>query len=162
VPRNAANPFYGQTDAASNPVGYNPLGAGFVDLGLGGFLYPLRGLPPGNRGPGSNGAGDFLEINGAFKTPTLRNVDKRPSPELVKPYMHNGVFRSLKEVVHFYNTRNLTTDPDEVIDFELADPYASLRGTPLWPRPEYAPPSSLVNPSGEPGAIGNLGLTDEE
>ena len=33
----------------------------------------------------------------AFKTPTLRNV------ELSAPYMHNGVFQTLEEVVEFYN-----------------------------------------------------------
>jgi cytochrome c peroxidase len=166
VPRNPQNPIYRQTDPVSNPVGYNPLGEDYVDLGLGDYLYPLNGLPRGNRGPGSNGAGDFLAINGAFKAPTLRNVDKRPYPAFVKSYMHNGAFRSLKEVVHFYNTRNLTTVPGEVIDFDLPDPYAGLRGVPLWPKPEYPLPSSLVNPAGDPGAnggqVGNLGLTDEE
>jgi cytochrome c peroxidase len=34
---------------------------------------------------------------GAFKTPTLRNV------ELTAPYTHNGVFRSLEEVIEFYD-----------------------------------------------------------
>ncbi|HYW31245.1 MAG TPA: cytochrome c peroxidase [Gemmatimonas sp.] len=33
----------------------------------------------------------------AFKTPTVRNV------ELTAPYMHNGVYRTLEEVVDFYN-----------------------------------------------------------
>ncbi|MES2523167.1 MAG: cytochrome c peroxidase [Gemmatimonadota bacterium] len=33
----------------------------------------------------------------AFKTPTVRNA------ELTAPYMHNGVFRTLEEVVDFYN-----------------------------------------------------------
>ena len=33
----------------------------------------------------------------AFKTPTLRNV------ELTAPYMHNGVFKTLDEVVDFYD-----------------------------------------------------------
>ena len=33
----------------------------------------------------------------AFKTPTLRNV------ELTGPYMHNGVFRTLEEVIDFYD-----------------------------------------------------------
>jgi cytochrome c peroxidase len=166
VPRNAGNPFYDETDSTSNPVGYNPLGRDFVDLGLGGMLYPLNGLPPGNRGPGSNGHGDFLAVNGAFKAPTLRNVDKRPYPEFVKPYMHNGVFKSLKEVVHFYNTRNLTTVPGEIIDFTQSDPYANLRGVPLWPKPEYPLASSLQNPEGataeQGGQVGNLGLTDAE
>ncbi|MBK7430512.1 MAG: hypothetical protein IPI62_06150 [Bacteroidetes bacterium] len=34
---------------------------------------------------------------GGFKTPTLRNV------ELTAPYMHNGAFNTLEEVVEFYN-----------------------------------------------------------
>jgi cytochrome c peroxidase len=34
---------------------------------------------------------------GAFKTPTLRHVTQRD------PYMHNGVFQSLEEVIDFYN-----------------------------------------------------------
>ncbi|MFT3680627.1 MAG: cytochrome c peroxidase [Ferruginibacter sp.] len=33
----------------------------------------------------------------AFKTPTVRNI------ELTGPYMHNGVFNTLEEVVDFYN-----------------------------------------------------------
>jgi cytochrome c peroxidase len=34
---------------------------------------------------------------GAFKTPTLRNVTQRD------PYMHNGVFQSLEEIIDFYD-----------------------------------------------------------
>ena len=34
---------------------------------------------------------------GAFKTPTLRNI------ELTAPYMHNGVFKTLEDVVRFYD-----------------------------------------------------------
>jgi cytochrome c peroxidase len=33
---------------------------------------------------------------GAFKTPTLRNVAQRD------PYMHNGIFQSLEDVLDFY------------------------------------------------------------
>jgi cytochrome c peroxidase len=166
VPKNPNNPFYAQTDPVTNPVGYNPLGAAYLDLGLGDFLYPLNGLPSGNRGPGADGHGDYLAINGTFKAPTLRNVDKRPYPGFVKAFMHNGVFKSLKEVVHFYNTRNLTTVPGEIIDFTLPDPYANLQGVPLWPPPEAPFPSSLLNPTGDRGSlggqVGNLNLTDAE
>lgn len=162
IPKNPNNPFYTQTDAVSNPLGYNPAGAAFIDLGLGGFLYPKMGLPAGNMGAGSDGQGDFLHVNGAFKTPTLRNVDKRPTPGFVKAYGHNGVFKNLKDVVHFYNTRNLTSVRGEVIDFTRANPYAGLRGKPLWAPPEVPSPASLVNPTGAPGNVGNLGLTDQE
>lgn len=37
---------------------------------------------------------------GKFRVPTLRNVARSA------PYMHNGVFSSLREVVEFYNTRD--------------------------------------------------------
>lgn len=162
VPRNLNNPYYYETNKQANPLGYNPFGWDYVDFGLGNFLYPEKGLPPGNIGPGSNGQGDFLAVNGAFKVPTLRNVDKRPYPGFVKAYMHNGYFKSLKDVVHFYNTRNLTSLRGEIIDFTKDDPYQSLKGKPLWPAPEYSAAATLLNPSGQPGQIGNLGLTEAE
>lgn len=40
-------------------------------------------------------------LKGAFRVPTLRNVAVTP------PYMHNGVFRDLSTVVHFYSSRDL-------------------------------------------------------
>ncbi|NIT39972.1 MAG: hypothetical protein GTN46_00090, partial [Gammaproteobacteria bacterium] len=48
------------------------------------------------------GVDDFLElervaVDGAFKTPTVRLV------ELTGPFMHNGGFATLREVVKFYN-----------------------------------------------------------
>jgi len=42
------------------------------------------------------GASERLAVNGAFKTPTIRNV------ELTGPYMHNGGFATLEQVVDFY------------------------------------------------------------
>ncbi len=41
-------------------------------------------------------AGARVAVNGAFKTPTLRNI------ELTGPYFHNGGSKSLLEVVEFY------------------------------------------------------------
>lgn len=169
APRNYQNPFYQMTDPSINPVGWNPLGADFVDFGLGDFIYPMLGKPAGNLAEG-----DPLNINGLFKAPTLRNLDKRPYPGFVKSYFHNGVFKSLKEVVHFYNTRNLTTFPGEVIDFTKPDPYAGLIGTPLWAKPEIMDPDTLNNPLGNAGGedegqgqgsmfeaeIGNLNMTE--
>ena len=44
------------------------------------------------------------ELCGAFKVPTLRDI------ALTGPYMHNGVFNSLRDVVKFYATRD--TNPE--------------------------------------------------
>jgi cytochrome c peroxidase len=44
-------------------------------------------------------------------------VDLRPGKGFPKAYMHNGVFKSLEEVVHFYNTRDVPEEgwaPSEV------------------------------------------------
>ncbi len=60
---------------------HNPDGEAFVDKGLGGAL------------------GDPA-YDGMFKVPTLRNI------ALTAPYMHNGVFSTLEQVVSFYNTRD--------------------------------------------------------
>ena len=55
---------------------------------------------------------DKAEDNvGKHKVPTLRNVDKRPGKGFPKAYVHNGVFKTLKEVVHFYNTRDVESWP---------------------------------------------------
>lgn len=62
----------------------NPDGLGFIDLGLGAVV------------------GDDRE-DGKFRTPPLRNVAE------TAPYMHNGVFNTLREVLEFYNDR----DPNE-------------------------------------------------
>ena len=47
----------------------------------------------------SIGPNDRIAVDGAFKTPTLRNV------ELTGPYFHNGGQRTLTEVVQFYARR---------------------------------------------------------
>jgi cytochrome c peroxidase len=80
------------------------------DLGLGGrhpqfgpFALSRRvqeGLKPDLNGQKVNIArGDRIAVDGAFKTPTMRNV------ELTGPYMHNGGMRTLTEVVQFYVRR---------------------------------------------------------
>jgi cytochrome c peroxidase len=53
---------------------------------------------------GLMGLTDDLAHRGFFKTPTLRNVDKRKDKDFIKAYTHNGWFKSLESIVHFYNT----------------------------------------------------------
>jgi cytochrome c peroxidase len=66
-------------------------------------------------------------FEGRFQVPTLRNVDKRPRPDFVKAYMHNGYLKSLKEVVHFYNTRDT---------LHRCKPNDPGEKTVCWPAPE--------------------------
>jgi cytochrome c peroxidase len=89
IPKNPDNPFYDEPE-------WNPAGDDWVDTGLGGFLK-ATGYPETDWGPAW----------GTQKVPTLRNVDLRPSKMFVKAYGHNGYFKSLEEIVHFYNTRDV-------------------------------------------------------
>jgi cytochrome c peroxidase len=83
---------------------------------------------------------------GKYKTATLRNVDKRPRPDFVKAYMHNGYLKSLKEVVHFYNTR------DVLPRCQAGDPGEKVS---CWPAPEH--PETMNHKQ-----LGNLGLTSKQ
>jgi cytochrome c peroxidase len=87
----------------------NPDGFAFVDLGLGVTV-------------------DDPAENGKFRVPTLRNI------AVTDPYMHNGFFKTLFQVVSFYNTRDLEAG---------------------WPAPEVA---ENVNKE----ELGDLGLTNQE
>lgn len=104
TPKNPDNPFY------AIPRKWNPDGIDWVDYGLGGFLE-AAGYDPE----------DYLPEYGKHKVPTLRNIDKRPYPEFVKAFMHNGVFKSLEEVVHFYNTRDVEQWPDPEVPINVND-----------------------------------------
>ncbi len=101
VPKNPDNPFY-EMDEVYLPDGspINPAGDAWIDQGLGRFLE----MRPEWQ--------DMAAENyGKHKVPTLRNVDKRPGSGFPKAYLHNGVFKSLEEVVHFYNTRDVEDWP---------------------------------------------------
>jgi cytochrome c peroxidase len=132
VPRNPENPFY--TQAA-----FNPLGDRWIDLGLGEFLasrMDYQQFAPAN--------------NGKQKVPTLRNVDKRPYEGFAKAYTHNGYFKSLKGIVHFYNTRD--AKPVCINPFTTeADALAQN----CWPAPEVP-----VNVNSQ--ELGNLHLTEDQ
>jgi len=90
------------------PEEFNPDGVGFVDQGLGAIV-------------------NIPEEIGKFKVPTLRNIAK------TAPYMHNGIFKTLRQVVVFYNTRAVGP----------------------WPEPE-------ITENMNEEELGNLGLTDQE
>jgi cytochrome c peroxidase len=123
VPKNPELPFYHMDEVYlddGSPI--NPEGDSWIDSGLGGFLQA--------RGEEES---VVAENWGKHKVPTLRNVAKGPGRGFPKAYMHNGVFKSLEEVVHFYNTRDVED----------------------WPPPEI--PENVNTDE-----LGDLGLTPEE
>jgi len=65
----------------------NPDGYAWVDRGLGATVNDTT-------------------FDGNFRVPTLRNVD------LTGPYMHNGYFKTLFQVVSFYNSRDVAPWPE--------------------------------------------------
>jgi len=82
----------------------NPQGASFTDLGLGTPNTP-RDTPLTSQERDLH--------RGKFKTPTLRNI------ALTAPYMHNGVFRDLQQVVEFYF---IETKSDDFYDLDPNQP----------------------------------------
>jgi len=94
--------------------------------------YPFPAMAPPDLGLGPV-VGD-PDQNGKFKVMPVRNIG------LSAPYAHNGLFKSLKEIVHFYNTR----------DVPGANP-----GGGDWPPPEY--PATVNHDE-----LGNLGLSDAD
>ena len=134
VPKNPANPFYVNTNRDANPQGCNPLGADFIDYGLGANPNPA---PDGTRFMNAK-PGDVAQFDGLFKAPTVRNADQRPSPDFVRSYMHNGVFKSLEEVVHFYNKRSVATNS---LGQEKAFNWSV--GPPAGYKPIFPPPESM-------------------
>ncbi len=145
LPANPAIPFL--SEATEDEFGYvaNPVAARYLDGGVGGYLTGALQLS-GLRNPNPAWVKQARSFQGRFKVPTLRNVDKRPRPDFVKAYMHNGYLKSLKEVVHFYNTR------DALSRCKVGDPGEKKA---CWPAPED---SATMNRK----QLGNLHLTESE
>ena len=77
------------------------------------FTYRNIGVPSNPQLLAIINAPDFIDIglgsitqnplnDGQFRVPTLRNIAK------TSPYIHNGIFTTLREVIEFYNTRVTT------------------------------------------------------
>jgi len=132
IPRNPSNPIY-------RSAWINSQGKDWVDLGLGGFLLTQDSY--------RESAADEM---GKFKVPTVRNVARKPSPEFVRAYMHNGYFKTLEQVVDFYNTRDVKPRCESAWT-----PVEDAEKQGCWPEPEYP---ETVNKN----ELGNLKLSSAE
>ena len=105
----------------------------------------------------------FLAVNGAFKVPSLRNV------ELTGPYMHNGSLLSLEQVVDFYFrggnfnnpahfTKTVFAQPNRLDALQKADLVAFLKSLTdervRWERAPFDHPSLSIPHGHEPLANG--------
>jgi cytochrome c peroxidase len=145
LPRNVILPWYSENTPDQWGFTGNPLGIGFTDEGVGLFLDGYYGAPPNLMW------GQYLPFfEGKFQTSTVRDVGRVPYKGFIKAYMHNGYLLSLKEVVHFYNTRDVYKKP--VLSGHC--PAGTVEKVTCWPMPE--------DPNNENMTIGKLGLSDTE
>ncbi len=122
---NIGSPKNAKSSFYTMPAEFNPDGENFVDLGLGGNLNI------------------FVE-EGKFKVPTLRNV------AITSPYLHNGYFTQLRNVVAFYNNRKTTRRCTD----SLANETKSLTKK-CWATPEVTQNVNF-------GEMGNLRLNQRD
>jgi cytochrome c peroxidase len=122
------------------------------------YTYDNIGVPRNPQNPASIANVSFRDLGvggvtnepaeyGREKVPTLRNLDKRGVPGGVKSYMHNGFFKSIEQVVHFYNTRDVLPDCETRT--------SPVVGVNCWPAPE-------VRENVNRDELGKLGLTPDE
>jgi cytochrome c peroxidase len=134
----------------------NPFGFGYRDLGLGNFFRSGFGSA---TNPNSTWTQFAPTVDGQFQVVTARNValtppqcptTEAPGPYFQKEFFHNGYMKSLKQLVHFYNTR-------DVFPFKVTSghcPAGTTEKVDCWPMPEV--------PNNIDMTTGNLGLTDHE
>jgi cytochrome c peroxidase len=156
LPLNPRDAFYYQTKPDFFGFTPNPLGFGYRDLGLGTFLRSGFGSAPN---PNSDWVKFAPTSDGKMQTSTARDValvppqcptTEAPGPYFQKEFFHNGYIKSLKQLVHFYNTRDLY--PFDVTSGHC--PAGTTEKVDCWPMPEV--------PNNMDMTVGMLGLSDQE
>jgi len=157
LPLNPRNAFYYETTPDSYGFIGNPYGFGYRDLGLGTFLRSGFGSGPN---PNSNWTKSAPTVDGQMQVSSARDVAMTPAqcptteagstPYFQKAFFHNGYIKSLKQLVHFYNTRDKYA-------FAVTSghcPPGTIEKVTCWPMPEVTNNIDMTT--------GNLGLTDKE
>jgi cytochrome c peroxidase len=134
----------------------NPYGFAYRDLGLGTFFRSGFGAAPN---PNASWIQYAPSVDGQMQVATARDValapaqcptTEAPGPYFQKEFFHNGYIKSLKQLVHFYNTRDLYPYP--VTSGHC--PAGTTEKVNCWPMPEV--------PGNVDMTTGNLGLTDTQ
>jgi cytochrome c peroxidase len=156
LPLNPRDAFYYQTTPDFFGFTGNPFGFGYRDLGLGTFLRSGFGSW---ASPNDDWTQFAPTSDGKMQTSTARNVamtppqcptTEAPGPYFQKEFFHNGYIKSLKQLVHFYNTR-------DVFPFDVTSghcPSGKTEKVDCWPMPEVKNNLDMT--------VGMLGLSDTE
>jgi cytochrome c peroxidase len=157
LPLNPRDAIYYQNKPDFFGFTANPDGFGFRDLGMGSFL---RGVAAPN--PNSDWTQFAPTTDGQFQVSTARNVamtptqcpttEAGPAPYFQKGFFHNGYIKSLKQLVHFYNTRDKKEYVYNVTSGHC--PAGTIEKVNCWPMPEVKNNIDMTT--------GDLGLTDHE
>jgi cytochrome c peroxidase len=157
LPLNPRDAFYYQTTPDFFGFTPNPFGFGYRDLGFGTFLRSGFGSAPNPNAfnwlsfaPTSDGQMQTSTARNVAMTPPQCPTTEAPGPYFQKEFFHNGYIKSLKQLVHFYNTR-------DVFRFPVTSghcPEGTTEKVNCWPMAEV--------PNNIDMTVGNLGLSDQE
>ena len=157
LPLNPRDAIFYQSTPDSFGFIANPDGFGYRDLGLGTFLRSGPGSWPNpndtwtRNAPSVDGQMQVSSARNVAMTPTQCPSTEAPGPYFQKEFFHNGYIKSLKQLVHFYNTRDVYPFPDVTSGH---CPAGTTERVDCWPRPEVPATMDMT--------IGKLGLTDQE
>jgi len=156
LPLNPRDAFFYQNTPDFFGFTANPFGFGYRDLGLGTFLRSGFGswASPNDTwtqfAPSSDGKMQVSSARNVAMTPPQCPTTEAPGPYFQKEFFHNGYIKSLKQLVHFYNTRDLY--PFNVTSGHC--PAGTTEKVDCWPMAEVK--------NNEDMTVGKLGLTDTE
>jgi cytochrome c peroxidase len=156
LPLNPRDAFFYQTTPDFFGFTPNSLGFGYRDLGLGTFLRSGFGSAPNPNStwtplaPRMDGRQQVSTVRDVAMTPPQCPTTEAPGPYFQKEFFHNGYIKSLKQLVHFYNTRDKFPYP--VTSGHC--PSGTTEKVDCWPMPEVSNNIDMT--------VGNLGLTDQE
>ena len=166
LPKNPRDAIYYETTPDFFGFTPNPSGFTYTDLGLGTFLRSGFGSAPN---PDAAWRQFAAVSDGKMQTMTARDValvplcppgsppgcracptTEAPGPYFQKEFFHNGYIKSLKQLVHFYNTRDVFRMAVESNNC----PAGTIEKVTCWPAAEV--------PQNQDMTVGNLHLTDTE
>src|SRR6266478_4092577 len=158
LPLNPRNAFYYQTTPDHFGFIGNPYGFAYRDLGLGTFLRSGFGSWPNPnaswipQAPSVDGTMQVSSARNAAMTPPQCPSTEAPGPYFQKEFFHNGYIKSLKQLVHFYNTRDKQGYAYQVTSGHC--PPGTTEKVDCWPMPEVKNNIDMTT--------GDLHLTDRE